>query len=169
LVYSVYHCSDGLLVPPRLLACIATAMIITSPNSFFTRKIVGNTIMMHVGHVSYASYLWHWPACVFVRSANFKILASQPTKTLALVLSTYSASLLSRQFVEEPCRGKAARSRMLVAVCWLLALLLSAHALSTQGWRYRVSASAKRDGWRSRKEEMVLLKEQCVELNESNA
>ncbi len=67
-----------------------------------TARLLRARVLQHVGDLSYAIYLWHWPLIVL---APFALGRSLDTPTrLAIIMLTLLLSLLSKKLVEDPIR-----------------------------------------------------------------
>ncbi|MDK9702523.1 MAG: acyltransferase [Sulfuritalea sp.] len=90
---------------PALLPCLAATLLIgAGPGNPLTDRWLGNPVMAYLGRISYALYLWHYPALVFQRilfpaSGAWGIAAAL---TLAALLSMATYAL-----VEVPVRRAA--------------------------------------------------------------
>jgi len=73
-----------------LFPCIATAVILISPNSKFN-KSVSNEILSYLGKTSYLIYLIHWPSIVFL---SFYYELTMGLKIIIIVVTQALSSLL---------------------------------------------------------------------------
>ena len=87
-----------------LLPTLGTAAIVfAGSENFVNRWLLGNRLMIWIGGISYALYLWHYPLLFLMRTisprrTNFVLL-------LITFLLSVLAAYLSTRFVERPLRG----------------------------------------------------------------
>ena len=115
-----------------LLPCAGAALIIhagkaTTPT---VARLLALEPVRFIGLISYSLYLWHWPIIVGIR-----LFPDPPGHfgTLAALLASFGAAILSWRFIERPFRRPAARlgngGPLLIAGSAMAALLVIALAL----------------------------------------
>jgi len=100
-----------------------------SRDSFLNHSIVGGTVPVYIGKLSYPLYLWHWPVLCFAREFLLADPAS-PAGCFALASITFALSALTYHFVEagfrswRPSRHQSVFAAMMPASLALVACLL---------------------------------------------
>lgn len=132
-------------LPKALPVVLGAAAIVWcgAAHSLKTTAWLRLPMMVLIGKMSYALYLWHWPVIVFAQ--YYLIRALTPVETLGALAVTTVLAALSWRFVETPFRGKTMRLRT-VAV-WLISVtcalaLASLALLRAQGVPGRLPAAA---------------------------
>jgi peptidoglycan/LPS O-acetylase OafA/YrhL len=80
----------------------AALMIKAGPTAWFNRVVLGNSVLVWFGLISYPLYLWHWPLLSFSR-----ILSSSVPELeirIGVVVLSILLSWLTYRFVEKPIR-----------------------------------------------------------------
>lgn len=95
-----------------------TLLLITAgPGTICSRYFLSRTIMLWLGGVSYAAYLWHWPILVLARYYQGDAL-SIPV-SLALIIISLGLAWMTTKWIETPFRtGIWSRKRYTPAVLW---------------------------------------------------
>jgi peptidoglycan/LPS O-acetylase OafA/YrhL len=113
-----------------LMPVLGSALVIWSGISqpSLVGRILSLRPLVFVGLVSYAWYLWHWPAVVFFRYHTER----DPTglEVIALVVISFTLAALSWRFIEQPVRRATwwPRRSRLVAAAGTAVLSLGAFA-----------------------------------------
>ncbi len=86
-------------------ACFGASLIIFSGqfHQTFVARILGNRILVFFGLISYALYLWHYPAIEFYKELSGSLEIST-TAAAAIFLFTTFVSYLSYKHIEKPFR-----------------------------------------------------------------
>lgn len=125
-----------------LLPTLGTSMVLlcaTRDNN--VGKLLGNSLLVGIGLISYSAYLWHQPLLAFVKYRAAGELPDTPLLVFAIVLS-FALAYLSWKYVEVPCRVRDNFSRRALFICslggscFLLVLGLLGHFTSGHQWRY---------------------------------
>ncbi|WP_062485723.1 acyltransferase family protein [Candidatus Nitrospira inopinata] len=125
-----------------LLPTLGTSMVLlcaTRDNN--VGKLLGNSLWVGIGLISYSAYLWHQPLLAFVKYGAAGELPDTPLLVFAVVLS-FALAYFSWKYVEVPCRVRNNFSRTAVFICslggscFLLILGLLGHFTSGHQWRY---------------------------------
>lgn len=83
-----------------LFPVIGTTMILLSIKTNNNYFIFNNSILIHLGKISYSLYLWHFPIFIFfIYNSHFKIVLWQQLCSLIII---YFFSLASYKFIEIP-------------------------------------------------------------------
>jgi peptidoglycan/LPS O-acetylase OafA/YrhL len=85
-----------------LFPVVAASLLLLTKESLFNRYILSNRVLVFVGLISYALYLWHWPViCVF----NYLSLTpgTMVVKSLLFLLCIILA-IISTYLIERPIR-----------------------------------------------------------------
>jgi hypothetical protein len=92
-------------------------LIMTGPDTWVSKKILSNKVLVWFGLISFPLYLWHWPLLTFVR-----LLSDSPRYlVIASVISSIFLAWLSYRYVEKPIRyGKNLTQKSI----WLLVAML---------------------------------------------
>jgi peptidoglycan/LPS O-acetylase OafA/YrhL len=80
----------------------AALMIKAGPSAWFNRVVLGNSVLVWFGLISYPLYLWHWPLLSFSR-----ILSSSVPELeirIGVVVLSVLLSWLTYRFIEKPIR-----------------------------------------------------------------
>ena len=80
----------------------AALMIKAGPTAWFNKVVLGNSVLVWFGLISYPLYLWHWPLLSFAR-----ILSSSVPELeirISVVALSILLSWLTYRFVEKPIR-----------------------------------------------------------------
>lgn len=85
-----------------ILPVLGTVLLIQSPSSIISRRLLTSSPFVFVGLISYSWYLWHWPLMALVRVSAVGG-ASDLAMLVVLCLSFFMA-ILSWRFVEQPFR-----------------------------------------------------------------
>jgi peptidoglycan/LPS O-acetylase OafA/YrhL len=67
-------------------------------------RVLALRVPVFIGRISYALYLWHWPALVFARLYLDREL--RPVETAAILAAVFVVSVLSWRTIEEPIRRR---------------------------------------------------------------
>lgn len=90
---------------PALLPVAGALLILATPeHTWFQRRVLGSSLLVWVGLISYALYLWHWPLFAYANILEAGPLPP-PIRWVAVVLSFFLAWLTYR-FVELPVRRR---------------------------------------------------------------
>lgn len=130
-----------------LFPCLGTALIIYAGQSSPTMigKLLGSTIPVFIGLISYSLYLWHWPLLVFGQMwAVYELTAVQ---TALIVTLSFLAAYVSWKYIEAPFRRKDAvfgRKGLFAAAAGLTAICVAfgLYGTASQGWPQRISAKS---------------------------
>ncbi len=124
LMYTPYTLFPGLAALPP---CLGTALFIfahgrgTADSPF--GRLLGTTIPVGIGKISYSLYLWHWPILIMPRYVRGAPLAGWENAVLVAV--SIAAAVWSWRFVEQPVRARRVfRTRRRVFAAAVLALVL---------------------------------------------
>lgn len=110
-----------------ILPVAATALLITSEDSFFNRRILTAKPLVWVGVISYPLYLWHWPLISLSHFQGFETTALWRICVLGL---SFLLAALSHVLIEAPCRRSPNLSKIAKASFGCL-LLLGLYGLFT--------------------------------------
>jgi peptidoglycan/LPS O-acetylase OafA/YrhL len=104
-----------------LLPITATVLLISAgPQAWLNRHVLSQRMVVWVGLISYALYLWHWPALVFLRLAS-----AQPPSVEARFAAIGVAVVLAWltfELVDKPIRYGPHASRKALALCTIAAV-----------------------------------------------
>ena len=80
----------------------AALMIKAGPRAWFNRVVLGSSVLVWLGLISYPLYLWHWPLLSFARILS----SSVPEVEIRIGIVTLSILLswLTYRFIEQPIR-----------------------------------------------------------------
>ena len=95
--------------PTALLPTLGVAAVIlagSGDTGSLVQRLLSWRPMRHVGRVSYAWYLWHWPLLVFAGTVWGPL---STTQGLLVVAASYVPTVLSHHWVEQPLHHSRAR------------------------------------------------------------
>jgi peptidoglycan/LPS O-acetylase OafA/YrhL len=124
-----------------LPATFAFGALISTPQSFISRKILSSRPFVWIGLLTYSAYLVHWPLVVFTRHT----LSTQRTSALSLVSLTIVTLILAitlQRCVENPLRKCRNTPGLLAAVIILLCAACS--SMNSSGWKWRIAGAEHR-------------------------
>ena len=82
-----------------VVTVLLTSLFLSLPfEAMLARSVLSSPFMIHVGHISYSLYLWHWGVLVLLRRT---IGISGLTGSIYAIILPYIISLLSYVFVEK--------------------------------------------------------------------
>lgn len=105
-----------------------TILLIHTPHSFVSKRLLGAGLCVGVGLISYSWYLWHWPMLTLLRIAAI----NEPSAAAIVVTAGASlvAAYLTWRFIERPFRKRGLGSAAtLVRYGLVLAAMLGMLAL----------------------------------------
>ncbi|OQR88186.1 acyltransferase 3, partial [Achlya hypogyna] len=114
-----------------LLPTLGAAILIgAGPSTLFHDYVLANRVMVFVGKISYALYLWHWPLLVFTK-ALYPIDAARPwyVSPWAMIVASFALSYLAYLIVETPLRRL--KAKWLVPTLAGVMLIMTALATAT--------------------------------------
>lgn len=88
-----------------LLPVIGTLLILATPEeAWFQRHVLGSRLLVSIGLISYALYLWHWPLLAF---ANIVHAGTPPASIRWMILAlSFFLAWATYRFVEIPARRR---------------------------------------------------------------
>ena len=99
----------------------AFLLIAAGPDTWVSRVLLGNRVMVAIGLISYPLYLWHWPLLSFTR------IISPGTPAAALiggaVVLAFAFATLTYRFVERPIRSYRHGTRIAIPLAATAAVL----------------------------------------------
>ena len=130
-----------------LLPTLAAAVLISAalhPSAGRLTQWLSTPWLRRIGDRSYALYLWHWPAVVFLRL----LLPDLPAGALIATLLSVPLALLSYRLIEQPLRHTAAANllpaagRILAASAATVAVCLAVAYAAAASWPPLIAARA---------------------------
>jgi hypothetical protein len=120
---------------PALLPVLGAVALIaagTSAAPSLPARALGTRPAQFVGRISYAWYVWHWPALVFAAAVLGPLSVAEG---LAVTLASLGPALVTHRWLEEPLRRSRAHLRrpraiLVAAVAGPVAAVLAGFALS---------------------------------------
>jgi peptidoglycan/LPS O-acetylase OafA/YrhL len=86
-----------------LLPTLGAFFVISAESdSWISKYILGNRLLVGVGLISYPLYLWHWPILVFAKIVKGRVLT--PTDRVTVIITSVALAFLTYRFVEYPIR-----------------------------------------------------------------
>jgi peptidoglycan/LPS O-acetylase OafA/YrhL len=133
--------------PQTLLPVLGTALVILAGPAASANKLLGLSLLVFIGGISYPLYLWHWPAIVFWKMFGFDTSA---IGKLVPVLCAVFLAWLTKECVEHPVRFgrlgprvvKVPRLRVVIAGL-LISGLAGASTVATRGYPLRFPPSLR--------------------------
>lgn len=86
------------------LAVVGAACIISFGQIGSCNRILSLRPLVHIGRISYALYLWHWPVLVLAEAIG--VDWDGPSDKLLLAVATYVLAVCTYLFIEKPTRGR---------------------------------------------------------------
>jgi peptidoglycan/LPS O-acetylase OafA/YrhL len=98
-----------------LIPIVGTALIICySSSKDFVGGLLGSSIFVRTGLISYSAYLWHFPIFAFIRLTDSSVTNLEKLIYIALI---FILSTFSYRYIEQPFRN---RNKILSKYFWLL-------------------------------------------------
>jgi peptidoglycan/LPS O-acetylase OafA/YrhL len=125
ILYSIVWLKDYDRFPGyyALLPTIGTGLILLSQRALISRVVLGNSVLIWFGKISYAMYLWHW---ILLVNANI-LLANELSvwQLITLAFLTIIIAWLSTIFFENPIRySKNKKWSSLILIFCMLGLFI---------------------------------------------
>ncbi len=125
-----------------VLPCLGAALLLAAGPANAVSRAFSCKPVVFVGLISYSLYLWHWPVWVF--ATHLLARAPQGWEVAGCVGLTFTMSVLSWKFVEQPFRHKEVISRKLLfamaGAAMAVVCLFAGAALATKGLPGRFDA-----------------------------
>jgi len=123
-----------------LLPVVGAALLISSEDALFNRKILSSRPFVFLGLISYPLYLWHYPLIAYARLIDDQAPA-WPVR-LGVAAASILLAWLTYLFIERPIRfGFVSRARIVQLCTAMLALtLVGAAAVHEDGFEFRIPA-----------------------------
>ncbi len=128
-----------------LAPTLGAALIILGQENALSRFILGNTLAVSLGKISYSLYLYHWPVIIFTRY----IFGADLSLLMMGICSLFSlfCAYISYKYVETPFRKQWASSKQfdrttvpaVLAPIALLIVVVCSHIWVQSGWSWRLS------------------------------
>ncbi len=122
-----------------LLPVLAAVLLISSPESWFNRRVLGCGPLRAIGLISYPLYLWHWPVLYLVRYFGlWQTAGDNGARWIAIAVSVV-LSYLTYVLIEKPIRFGPLKKYATVPLGGLIGVLIGVGALtvSTDGFASR--------------------------------
>jgi len=110
--------------PSALPSVLGTALIIATPSSWISQKLLSLPPLVFIGRVSYSWYLWHWPMLSYLRICGGGELPA--TAGWLAIAASLGAATLSYHVVEQPFRNSKRAPGPLLLRYALVSLLILA-------------------------------------------
>ena len=99
-----------------LVTCLGTALIIySSASKSVVNKLLAKWLPAAIGKISYSLYLYHWPIIIFWKQYN-DVDQLSLSGSLSIIAISFSLSILSYKFVEQPARKSSLPDRMVLSL-----------------------------------------------------
>lgn len=79
------------------------ALIHVGKDSKLARRLLGSTILVWFGWISYSLYLWHWPIMAYIRYVSYGEMT--PVMSIVAIAASIVLATLSWKYVENPFRS----------------------------------------------------------------
>lgn len=86
-----------------IIPCVCTGLLLLTTNASIN-AICRNKVLVHLGELSYAIYLWHWPIMAFVRYYTMRTDFTA-YEMMGITALTYGIAWLSYTYVEQVFRA----------------------------------------------------------------
>lgn len=122
-----------------VLPVLGAFLLLSAPESWLNRAVLGNAGIRSIGLISYPLYLWHWP--IFYAVSNHDLWAgagAYGARWIALAVA-YCLSAMTYLLVEKPIRfGKLKEQATIFSTVAITALILLGMSIVwTDGFSYR--------------------------------
>ena len=105
-----------------LIVVIGTLLLIASgQDSSLVQGTIGRKLLVEIGKISYAMYLWHWPILVLARIVYGRNPPGQVR--LLLIVLALLLSWVTTQFIEKPIRFGVRRGQTVLVLSGLILLI----------------------------------------------
>ncbi|MDR3528045.1 MAG: acyltransferase family protein [Rhizomicrobium sp.] len=125
-----------------VLPCLGAVLLIAAGADNTVSRALSWKPIVFLGLISYSLYLWHWPVWVF--ASHLLARAPQGFEITGCAALTFTLSVLSWKFVEQPFRCKAAMPRKplfaLAGAAMAAVCLFAGAAMATKGLPGRFDA-----------------------------
>jgi hypothetical protein len=118
-----------------LPATLAFGALISTPQSFISRKILSTRPFVWIGMLTYSAYLVHWPLVVFARH-TMSIQRTTALNPMSLTFVTLILAIALQRYVEIPFRKSRNTPGLLATVIILLCAAWS--SVNSSGWKWRI-------------------------------
>lgn len=122
-LFSIFIFNSSIPFPSAytLVPVIGTSMILLfSSNDSMVTKALSNKLLVHIGLISYSTYLWHQPLLAFYKINFFETQTNLIIGSICALSFTFG--WLSTKFFENPFRDKSKFSRKSIFSFSIIAL-----------------------------------------------
>lgn len=143
----------------------ASLLIFAGPDSWISRNLLSNPLMVFVGLISYPLYLWHWPLLAFTKIFEF----GTPPLSIrfgAVVLS-FLLAWLTYRFIEGPIRfgEKTWKTTTTLSVLIFIVGLVGYNAFQRKGFEFRYRTLAVTDETKNALHEPSFQDQECAKIH----
>jgi peptidoglycan/LPS O-acetylase OafA/YrhL len=119
-------------------------VVFAGHGAWVNRQLLGRSLLVQVGLISYPLYLWHWPLLVFARLVN----EGEPAMWLrcAILLFAFALAFGTYRLIERPIRFGARKRKSAVLLASLLPVAAVIGLLMNEGY-----ISPRLDSWQDRR------------------
>ena len=107
----------------------AFLLILSGPQTWFSRHVLANRVMVFIGAISYPLYLWHWPLLSFTQIIDSEMT---PRGRNMAFLASFLLAWLTYRFLEKPLRALGKSALKTATLCIMLTLLAALGLASLQ-------------------------------------
>ena len=118
------------------LPCLITLFLILDKESYLSKIVLQNKIILFIGNISYSLFLIHWPLFVYYRFYEFND-PSIIEKFALIIVSIFFAYLLNK-YVENYLKKRRSNNSYKFAFSFLIISTLSLSVILNNGYEFRI-------------------------------
>ena len=118
------------------LPCLITLFLILDKESYLSKIVLQNKIILFIGNISYSLFLIHWPLFVYYRFYKFND-PSIIEKFALIIVSIFFAYLLNK-YVENYLKKRRSNNSYKFAFSFLIISTLSLSVILNNGYEFRI-------------------------------
>ena len=119
------------------LPCLITLFLILNKESYLSKKILQNKILLFIGNISYSLFLIHWPLFVYYRFYKFNE-PSNFEKFLLIIVSIILAYLLNKYVENYLKKNISIKNNYKFIFSFLIVSTLSLLVIFNNGYEFRI-------------------------------
>ena len=108
---------------------VGALLLISAPDAWLNRRLLGCAPMRAIGLISYPLYLWHWPVLYLVRYFGLWQAFGEPGARWIAIATSVVLSYLTYIVIEKPVRFGPFKKYAMAPLCALMGVLIGMGAL----------------------------------------